>query len=305
MPLDRAACLACRHTLDAAMVGRLADLMSELPATSRELLQRENVHVGQYEALFRAAIERLRGSFAATTGPKKRFMEEILREMKRGRIIRQWEFIGTSGRQDYKVELQNGRKVAIEAKGCPDGNNMNIWDVPVWADEVIVWSQCPESLAKQPGYGVWSGIATRLVPESVATTKKVDALIFFDGRCGSSDRLCPKAYGLTGGLRAQVTDIPGERDAWIPPPCVYLFPRTIAHPQNNPEPPLHDTTTCQFAGALLRTFGVPTERQRHEIHWVRVGAQQRTDGTYLRTQIGWDLDNADPNVASGWKKLRR
>jgi len=287
------------------MVDRLADLMSDLPGAEPAILEQRNIDPQQYHALFRAAVEKLRGSFAASVQLKKRFTEAVLSEMKRQGLIRNWQFIGGAGRQDYRVRLQNGRNVAIEGKGCPDGNNMNIWDVPVWADEVIVWSQCPESLAKQPGAGVWSGVATRLVPESVASNKKVDAMIFFDGRCGSAGRQCPKDYGVNSELRSKATDISSQRDSWMPPPCIYLFPRTIAHPQQNPEPALHDLTSCQFAAALLATFSVPAEDQRRQVHWVRVNAKQGPDGKYLRTQIGWNVDDLHPNVDSGWKKLRR
>jgi len=305
MPMDKDACLACRHTLDSAMVDRLADLMSDLPGAGGPLLEGQNIDPQQYDALFRAAVEKLRGSFAASVRQKKRFIEAILSEMNAQGLISGWGFIGGVGRQDYRVTLQNGRNVAIEGKGCPDGNNMNIWDVPPWADEVIVWSQCPESLAKQPGAGVWSGISTRLVKESVANNKKVDAMIFFDGRCGSASRHCPKRYGIDSGLRPQATDIPGQQGNWVPPPCIYLFPRTVAHPQQNREPALHDLTSCQFAAALLTVFSVPSDQQPHEVHWVRVAASQESDGTYLRTRVGWDLDDSTPDVDSGWKKLRR
>lgn len=305
MPIDRAACLACRHTVDTAMVNRLASLMSQLHERDTDVLRRSDVDPEQYDALFRAAVERLRGSFAATTQPKRRFIEAILGEMQRLGAISDWQSIGASGRLDYRVSMPSGRQIAIEGKGCPDGNNMNIWEPQSWADEIVVWSQCPESLANDPGVGVWSGIAIRLVPESVARNKTVDALIFFDGRCGSVNRRCPKGYGLIGGLRAEGTDIPGQRPDWMPPPCVYIFPRTVAHPYQNPSPPLHDLSSCEFPAALLGCFGVPPDRQRHEVHWVRVSAEARPNGTYLRIEVGWGLDNPNPNVDSGWKKLRR
>jgi len=81
--------------------------------------------------------------------------------------------------------------VCIEAKGCPDGNNMTIWEKPTWAEEFVVWSQCPDSLQHQPGHGIWSGISTRLVPKMIIDGQRVDAFVFYDGRCGSSIAVAP------------------------------------------------------------------------------------------------------------------
>jgi hypothetical protein len=74
------------------------------------------------------------------------------------RLFDSWDFIGSRGRQDYRVDLPDGTSVAVEAKGCPDGNNTNIWDRPQWADEFVVWSLCPRVSLTTPAAA--SGLAS-------------------------------------------------------------------------------------------------------------------------------------------------
>lgn len=42
----------------------------------------------------------------------------------------------------------------------------------------------------------------------------------------------------------------------MPPPCIYLFPRTIPDPRNNPEPPVWNLNQLKFLERLARVFGV-------------------------------------------------
>ena len=154
----------CRHTFDRNMVKRLKKLLNELPEEHPEVLAQHDIAPADYPLLFNSAIQSLRGTSAATTADKRRFVARILDFMKEQSLIAEWQDLRTQGRNDYRVNLPNGRSVAIEAKGCPDGNNMTIYERPSWAEEFIIWSQCPESLAKDPGVGVWSGLSTRLFP---------------------------------------------------------------------------------------------------------------------------------------------
>jgi len=304
-PAD-AACILCRHTGDPKAVERLADFLQSLAQSQPEILTQAGVDPATYPHVFRAAVERIRGVQSASPADKTRFLTAMLARLVTSGNAVSWERIGSRGRQDFRLTLKGGYAVCIEAKGCPDGNNMNIWERPNWADEFVVWSQCPESTAHQPGEGVWSGIATRLIPHSIATGQLVDAFVFHDGRCGSNIRPCPKPYGLNGDFRGMATIIPPEDGKnRVPVPCIYLFPRTVPHPQTNKHPALHNLDTCRFARAVLTTFGVPLGEQINQVYWVDVQLDPRTNGVYRKVAIGFGLDNGQPLFQGGWVRIRR
>lgn len=308
-PLDTARCLPCRHSLAEGSIERMIRLLTNLREEVPDLIERYDIPLDaeSYAVVFSTAVESIRGTHAATTQSKKRFIEAILDFMTRGGYVAEWEFIGSGGRQDYRAQLLDGTDVGIEAKGCPDGNNMTIWERPAWANEFIVWSQCPESLRHHPGKGTWSGVSIRLLPKSIAEGVVVDAMLFWDGRCGSDIRRCPKSYGVEGeGLRPEATNIPGQggRD-WIPPPCVYLFPRTVARAPGNPSPAPHTSETCKFAGALLAAFNVPADEQEAYVHSAHVEMELRPQGRYIRPSVDVAQPGEKDSVQGDWKRLRR
>lgn len=116
----------------------------------------------------------------------------------------------------------------IETKGCLDGNNTNIFTRPPNADEFVIWSLC-QNPGSNMGHNVWSGIHTRLGPEIISEHKQVDGLIVWDMLCGTDKRPCPKLVSESGRA-VQVSN------RTVPPPCIYLFPRTIPDYRNNPFP---------------------------------------------------------------------
>lgn len=305
---DSADTLPCRHGVDGRQIDALKQVLTNLAATSPELLREAEISSEDYPMLLRATVESLRGTASATTADKRRFLETILTYGVEEGIFGSWNFVGTENRQDYRVDLADGTAVSIEAKGCPDGNNMNIWDRPGWAEEFIVWSMCPESLAHEPGEGLWSGIATRLIPKLAAERTVVDALVFWDGRCGSERRRCPKLYGVEGELRSRATGIPGQdgRD-WLPPPCIYLFPTAPPVVRNNPSPRTHTLATCKFADAFLRLFKVPDEERRLYVHEASVQSQGTPQGTQIRVTTlsrNWP-DGVERQYSGRWKAIRR
>jgi len=296
--------IRCRHSLDRGAVDGLKRILTNLPSRVPTLLGDLKIPPTDFDLYFNAAIQSIRGTSAATTKQKRGFLESLLNLLGESKTIRNWEFVGTKGRQDYKVVLLNDRLVCVEAKGCPDGNNMNIWERPAWADEFIVWSQCPMSLEKQPGEGVWSGIATRLLTKMAVERQQVDAFVFYDARCGSQQRRCWKQYGLLG-VRTTATDIVGQDDRnWLPPPCIYLFPRTIPNPRTNRRPPLHSFETCQFATTLLRGFKVPRSAWPQYTHWATIELRQDVKAIYKRIEIGHELGKP-PVITGTWTKLKR
>jgi hypothetical protein len=177
--------------------------------------------------------------------------------------------------------------VGIEAKGCPDGNNSTIWDKPPWADEFIIWFLCPESLAHPPGKGLWSGIATRLMPTMVAEQRSVDAVMFFDGRCGSARRPCAKTYGVKGSLRKSATVIDGQtgKEDMLPPPCIYLMPKSYPSVPHNLKPPVHTLKQSHFSRAMLTLFNVPESEQSKFVHEASVVAEGTSDGISIQVSV--------------------
>lgn len=302
---NRADALPCRHaSLD---VDAVKDLLVHLAERQPQVLSEAGIDASSWDSLLRAAVESLRGTFAASTGEKRRFVEAVLNFGLRKRAFANWGFVGTGSRNDYRVDLPDGTIVCVEQKGCPDGNNTNIWTRPEWAQEFVVWCLCPESLMKQPGEGTWSGVGTRLLQKEYAENQLVDAMIFWDGRCGSDQRRCPKQYGATGP-RSRATTIPSQegREDWIPPPCIYLFPRAVPDVHTNPEPPLHTVESCRFARALLTLFGVPPDQHSSYVHDASARVRRTIDATQLRVRVTsrcW-ADGEDREVRGSWKGVR-
>jgi hypothetical protein len=191
--------------------------------------------------LFRGAIEKLRGTQSATTAEKQAFVGDVLSRLEEQGMISSWRSAATAERHDYEVIMPNGRVCAIEAKGCLDGNNTNIYQRPPNADEFVIWSLC-QNPGADPRHNAWSGIHTRLGAEIIHKGELVDALIIWDDLCGTLGRPCPK---LVDPTRATII---GDRS--VPPPCIYLFPRTVPDPRNNPRPPAHELANLAFVRTL-------------------------------------------------------
>jgi hypothetical protein len=221
--------LPCRSDFQGS-VEVAKQILTELPETSPELLAQANIHPSDWALLLRATVEKMRGENAATIKNKQRFIDAVLGYCKQRGVIKSCEFIGSGAgrrrRQDYEIVLPDNTRVCVEAKGCGDGNNMNIWDRPSWADEFVVWSLCPESLAKDPGMGVWSAVSNRLMQKITVEQQRVEAFVFWDDRCGTPLRKCPKKFGVHGDLRSRATDLEGQAGAedWIPPHASTYFP---------------------------------------------------------------------------------
>lgn len=195
--------------------------------------------------LFRGAIERIRGQFSATMTAERAFAQTMLEYMKTQGTITKWVSTESHDRHDYLVHLPDGRQAAIEMKGCLDGNNTTIFERPANADELIIWSLC-QNAAADPRHNVWSGIHVRLSAEMVSRNKHVDGLVVWDEICGTIGRRCPK-IAIGEGLAVGPYQ--------VPPPCIYLFPRTVPHPRSNPSPRPHTLAEVGFLDALYRTFG--------------------------------------------------
>jgi hypothetical protein len=196
--------------------------------------------------IFRGAIEKLRGEQAATMKDKRSFIKDVLVWMKEIHAVADWRVAGSKDRHDYEVVMPSGKVCAIEAKGCLDGNNTNIFERPANADEFIIWSLCQNPMA-DPRKNAWSGIHTRLSAEIVHRRMLVDGLVIWDPVCNTLGRPCPKVERNKERVRRIGARI-------MSPPCIYLFPRTVPDVRNNPAPLPHRLEEVQFLEALHREF---------------------------------------------------
>lgn len=238
--------------------------------------------------IFESAIEKLRGRRSASMAEKKQFIESALDRMKRHGRIANFEFTGAGDRHDYQITLNSDKISIIESKGCLDGQNTTVYTRPPNADEFIIWSLC-QNKGADPKHNLWSGVHTRIGGKIIAEKERVDALIVWDMLCGTEYRPCPKiAQGR--GIAA------GEQT--IPPPCIYLFPRTIPDPRNNTAPAVWRLDEVGFADALLQEFG-GTADDVAEVH-----IETRMNGTSVERRTTLKRGGA-VLIESKWTKLKR
>lgn len=217
--------------------------------------------------IFQGAIERLRGQQAASLEIKRAFMTDILDFLRDGGEVAGWEFVGSRERHDYEVTLSGGRMSVIETKGCLDGNNTNIFERPPQADEFIIWSLC-QNPGADPRHNAWSGIHTRLGAEIIHRGQTVDGVVIWDMLCGTAGRPCPKL--AEDSTRATLI---GDAHM-VPPPCIFLLPRSIPDPRNNPRPPVHELEEVGLLAALCRAFkGDGSDVVKVEIEARMLGAE--------------------------------
>jgi hypothetical protein len=180
---------------------------------------------------------------------------------------------GGANRHDYSVTLPSGRVAVIELKGCLDGNNTNIFERPPHAQEFILWSVCTNPGA-DPRRNAWSGIHTRLSAEIISRSQRVDGLVIWDMVCGTIGRPCPKLvadpsrFTIVGPYR-------------LPPPCIYLFPATIASPRNNPSPPAQPLSGVHILNAIYQCFGAA----QNEVSFVFFEVAHQGAETVRRTRV--------------------
>jgi hypothetical protein len=223
--------------------------------------------------LFRGAIDRLRGQIVATMSEKRRFVRAVLTFMRETGYIGGWESAGQANRHDYVVRLLDGRTGVIELKGCMDGNNTIIYERPSHAEEFVVWSVCI-NLAADPRKNAWSGIHTRIGADLIERQQQVDGVIVWDMVCGTVGRPCPKIVSARERLTA-------VEQYLLPPPCIYVFPATVASPRNNPKPTAQPLERVQLLKAFHECFGGRPE----EVNYVDYEVEYRGMDTVRKTRI--------------------
>lgn len=239
--------------------------------------------------IFQSAIEKLRGTQAASMQPKRQFVENILDYLQTTGAIQAWDFTGSGERHDYEVSI-DGRLCVIETKGCLDGNNTNIFERPPNADEFVIWSLC-QNPGSDPRHNAWSGIHTRLSAEIIHRKQQIDGLIIWDMICATPGRPCPKLLANP----ARATLLQGKK---IPPPCIYLFPRTIPDPRNNPNPKCSKLQEVAFLDALVNHFN------GHSSDIVDVNIEAKMEDADIKRKTCYYRENS-LFLESNWTKIKR
>lgn len=262
-----------------------------LKTRAHELATAEGISEDDFydKGYFRAAIEKIRGQYAAKLSEKKAFLREILNSMQQDELIGEWNHAGNRDRHDYQVSLVGGGTAVIEQKGCLDGNNVNISERPPNADEFYIWSICTNQ-GSDLALGIRSAIH-RITADMVTTGKKIDGLIVWDMMCGTSGRACPK-------LIADPSRATKLGPYNLPPPCIYLFPSTVGHVRNNPRPELRQLASLKFASTLLAAF----KGNVHDAN--QVGYELKSTASSVRRQARIVRDGKDEWV-SDWATIRR
>jgi len=262
-------------------------------ATAAPKIGRHGLSPIEFEesGLFKSAIERIRGQTAASLKTKQRFIDSVLSHLKDAGLITKWEFVGSRERHDYEIFLKGGRVCCIEAKGCLDGNNTNIFKRPQNADEFLIWSLC-QNPGANPRHNAWSGIHTRLSAEIIARKERVDGVIIWDMLCGTIARPCPKLEAN----KARATVIDGKP---LPPPCFYLFPRTIPDPRNNPSPKCWNLEEVKFLSVLGNAFKVKDEEV------VKVSIEARMYDADVQRRTVYVTGGGKKLHESNWTAIRR
>lgn len=223
--------------------------------------------------LFRGAIERIRGQFAATMTEKRLFVNDVLSLMQKRGFISSFESAGGDNRHDYSVKLKSGKLAIVELKGCLDGNNTNIFARPPHAQEFVIWSVCANP-GSDPQKNVWSGIHTRLSAEIISQSQRVDGLIVWDWVCGTIGRPCPKL-----DIKPQRKTAAGPY--LVPPACIYVFPATVPSPRNNPHPLAQKLETVELLDAFHQCF----QGHDDEVNYVEFEVSHKGAETVRRTVI--------------------
>ena len=254
--------LPCTHSRRiTAQVQPTVDLLTKLDELHPEVLTEHDINPPDYNGslVFRSAVEKIRGSFIASSTPTREgFVGKILNDLAIRKLIKGYQHVGGGRRHDFTVEIEKPSNyyVALEVKGG-EGNSINISDRPLFADEFCIWSHLDGAIVNQPAHGA-KAIVGRVANALVRYEKQVDAIYFRDALCGTTARPCPK-----------------YRDAPVnisPAPDIFLMPRRIPTVED-PSPPIHTLDTLQFPLLLLRAFDVAENDYKNHIWQVHVSIE--------------------------------
>jgi len=288
MPREQYPIIPCSLSEETSkLVAEYARQLAKIaPSLRKDMTEEEFWRSG----IFHSAVERIRGQRSASMKEKRDFMASILGFMEQKKAISHWEYKGTAERFDYVIQAKDGKTVVVETKGCLDGNNTNIFQRPPNADEFYIWSLCQNS-ASDPRKNAWSGIHTRLSAEIVARKELINGVIIWDMLCGTVGRPCPKL----ARNQKRATNV-GK--LIVPPPCIYVLPKTLPDPRNNPSPNPWQPEALSFVRALFEAF--PCDA--NDVVQVRIST--RMDGADVERRTTYSRTGSEI-ASSNWTKIKR
>lgn len=224
----------CRHRGAAKpeIVEQLISLLSTTLALDVKYLESHGLSPEEYASALPTAIERLRGSMAASNQERRDFVAEVVKHLVDARVVLRYQKPRYGADTVYRLFLADGSQVGLIQKGCPDGRHSSVaWSRPEWANELYLWWVC-SSKNLEPGEHVWKGVSRVRGKVSSPDSDQLDGLIFYNQLCGTPDRPCPKLEHAIerNGIK-------------LPPPCIYVFPRWES-----------DATTLNWHGEQSRSF---------------------------------------------------
>lgn len=267
MSFEKAA--PCRHhgAPPEDLINQVVNLLMNDLAKDETYLNSKGIGVGEFERALPAAIESIRGSWAASNRDRREFAERVIKHLAYSKVIKGYDIPKYGDNTIYRLMLKDGKQVGVIQKGCPDGAHSSTkWERPSWADELYLWWLC-SSLKSEPGEHIWKGVAR--VGKKVAreTDNQLDGVIFFNGLCGSPERPCPK------GPRVTTKD-----GLMLPPPCIYVFPTWKAEQS---ELNWRGDETRKFPSIFLSGFNIPCSELKNYVGFVGF----RISGSSVRTEI--------------------
>lgn len=259
----------CRHRGAPSddLVNQVVNLLERVIANEDALLRANGVSREEFHRAFPAAIERIRGSWAASNKDRRDFAKQVIEHLAQSGVIRGYEIPKYGDSTIYRLLLNDGRQVGVIQKGCPDGAHSSTkWARPPWADELYLWWLC-SSLKFEPGEHVWKGVARVRKKVRKEPDNQLDGVIFYNDLCGTAERPCPKARRVKTASGTE-----------LPPPCIYIFP-AWKHAESDLN--WRGTVTRRFPSVLLSAFGVEGEDWKNHVGYVGF----RVSGTSVRTEI--------------------
>lgn len=246
-------------------------------AADDAFLQRRGLTTQDFELGLPAAIQRIRGSAAASNSNRRSFLVALLQLMVAEGIISKFDTPDYGDDTVYRLYVPNIGNVAIIQKGCPDGVHSSInWSAPDWADETYLWWLC-DSLQYEPGEHVAKGlnrIRNRFFSSEYVDA--VDGVIFHNATCGTSLRPCPKI--------ARAIDLDGKK---VPPPCIWVMPdRRDIEARDTSEWNWNGNRTRRFPEVLLAAFGIGIAETALYTGYVGFSKGQRGTRTTIMSRYG-------------------
>lgn len=246
-------------------------------AADEGFLQRRGLSAQDFELGLPAAIQRIRGSAAASNSGRRDFLVALLRFMVAEGVISKFDTPVYGDDTVYRLYVPNIGSVAIIQKGCPDGAHSSVnWSAPEWAAETYLWWLC-DSLQYEPGEHVTKGI-NRLRNRFFSSeyVDAVDGVIFHNVTCGTGLRPCPKV--------GRAIDIDGTK---IPPPCIWVMPdRRDIDATDISDWNWEGNQKRRFPAVLLAAFGIDITETALYTGYVGFSKGQRGTRTTIMSRYG-------------------